>query len=70
MCPLLFTHVAGFDAPVVRVNVMRLSSDAVVKSSANLGSTRSVAVRLKDGVIMALSHVINHDEADKSVHST
>ena len=43
---------AGLDALVVRVNVTRESNEAVVKSSANLGSTRSVAVNPKEGVII------------------
>jgi hypothetical protein len=42
----------GCDAPVVRVKVTRLSKEAVVKSSASLGSTRSVAVMENDGVII------------------
>jgi hypothetical protein len=49
MYPLLFTLVAV--APD-RVNVTRGSRLAVVKSSAILGSTRSVAVNPKDGVII------------------
>jgi hypothetical protein len=35
--PLLFTYVAGLDAPVVRVKVTIGSSDAVVKSSKIFG---------------------------------
>ena len=51
--------------PVVRVNVTLLSKDAVVKSSASLGSTRSVAVRENEGVIMS----VRYQKANRQIQS-